>query len=92
MKAREPGSNAAPTHDTSFGLLEIDPTARLSILQNVIVRSGKRCRAIVRGALEEGLDGTDEWRVDCADTGPWQVWFKPGDQTEVVHCSKVSCN
>jgi hypothetical protein len=89
--SREPGSDAAPTNDASFRLLAADPLARFAILQALIVQSGNRCSVVTKGVLEGGLDGTDEWRASCIDTGAWQVWFKPDSAPDVAHCSNAKC-
>jgi hypothetical protein len=81
--SRDPGSSATPTHETSFWLLGVDGPSRLASLQALIVRSGKPCVVVTRAVLKGGLDGTDEWRVNCADSGDWAIWFRPG-QTDIL--------
>ena len=44
------------------------------------------------GILMGGLDGTDEWRVDCSDSGSWQLWFNNDGGTEVDRCSDAKCS
>jgi hypothetical protein len=90
--SREAGSDATPTNEASFQLLEQDPPTRLAFLQWYIVQSGHRCIRVTRGVFEAGLDGTDEWRIDCADTGKWQLLFKPNEAPEVDHCRNASCS
>jgi hypothetical protein len=89
--SREPGSSAAPTNDTSFQLLNQDPSTRLAFLRSYIVQSGHRCDIVKRGVFESGLDGTDEWRVNCGDTGAWQLWFRPYLAPEAVQCRNRRC-
>lgn len=81
-----------PTNDASYKLLEQDPDIRMAALQALIIDSGHACSAVVKSKFEGGLDGSDEWRVDCADTGPWAVWFRPADPAQVERCSSATCN
>ena len=90
--SREPNSDAVPTNETSFELLKQDPPTRLEILREMIVQSGRRCSTVTRGVFADGLDGTDEWRVGCVDSGSWQVWFKPAGAREIVECSNSECS
>ena len=90
--AIEPGSDATPTNDASFQLLDADLPTRLATLQGVVMNAGKRCASATRGVLMGGLDGTDEWRVDCTDSGSWQVWFSNDSGTEVDHCANAKCS
>ena len=39
----------------------------------------------------DGLDGTDEWQVQCSDSGVWAVWFKPGGGVDIDHCPDANC-
>jgi hypothetical protein len=81
--ATEPGSHVQPTNDASFQLMGADPVERLATLQALVIHAGNRCSAVTRGVLEDGLDGTDEWSVNCADSGIWHVWFRPDSEPEV---------
>jgi hypothetical protein len=89
--SRMPGSNAEPTNDVSFRLLESAPSARLDYLQQTIIKAGNQCRRITSGVLQGGLDGTDEWRVACADTGAWAVWFTVDGRVDVHPCIGDAC-
>lgn len=89
--SREPGSDVAPTNDASFQLLDSDGPTRFASLQALIVHEGKVCGAVQRAVLEGGLEGTDEWRVDCSDSGRWQVWFRPDSEPDVDHCANRNC-
>ena len=89
--SREPGSDVAPTNDASFQLLGADGPTRFASLQALIVQDGKTCSAVRKALLEGGLEGTDEWRVDCTDSGRWQVWFRPDSAPEVDHCANTNC-
>lgn len=89
--SREPGSDVAPTNDASFQLLGADGPTRFASLQALILQNGKACSAVRRAVLEGGLEGTDEWRVDCADSGRWQVWFRPDSAPDVNHCANTNC-
>lgn len=83
---RAPGSDVSPTSDSSFQLLAADGQARFASFQGLIVQSGKRCSAVTRAVLNGGLDGTDEWRVECLDSGTWEIWFRPVGPPEIEHC------
>jgi hypothetical protein len=87
----EPGSDATPTSDASFQLMQADPMTRLASLGDLVVHAGNRCSTVTKGLLEGGLDGTDEWRVECADSGTWQIWFRPDSAPEVDHCANAKC-
>ncbi|MGE5564331.1 MAG: hypothetical protein ACM3ZV_13645 [Bacillota bacterium] len=87
----EPGSNATPTTDSSFQLLGADVPTRLATLQAVIAKAGNKCASVTRGVLAGGLDGTDEWRVDCSDSGRWQIWFSEDADPQVEHCADAKC-
>lgn len=89
--SREPGSDVAPTNDASFQLLGADGPTRFASLQALIVQDGKACGGVQKAVLEGGLEGTDEWRVDCADGGRWQVWFRPDSAPDVEHCANRTC-
>jgi hypothetical protein len=85
-------SKATPTNDASFQLMGAEMPARLAALQQVVVQAGNHCAAATRGLLVGGLDGTDEWRVDCSDSGSWQVWFSNDSGTSVDHCANAKCS
>lgn len=89
--AVEPGSDATPTNGASFQLMSADAPTRLATLQAVVVEAGNHCASVTKGVLTGGLYGTDEWRVDCTDSGAWQVWFSEDTGTEVDHCSDPKC-
>ena len=84
--------DVAPTNDVSFQLLGADLPTRLAALHAVVMKPGNKCASVTRGILLGGLDGTDEWRVDCTDSGSWQVWFNNDGGTEVDHCSDAKCS
>jgi len=77
---REPGSVASPTHETSFQLMAADGPTRLASIQAMIVQAGKPCDRVTRAVFKGGLDGTDQWRIRCADSGDWSMWLSPGRQ------------
>jgi hypothetical protein len=89
--SHDPGANVAPTHDRSFLLLSVDGPTRLANLQMLVTESGNQCSFVTSGRLIGALDGTDEWRVKCADSGTWAVWLKPGAGVDVVRCSTADC-
>lgn len=72
---REAGRLAPPTHEYSRKLLAMEGPRRFEYLQSLIVQAGQQCDAVKRGVLNAGLDGTDEWHVECANTGNWLVWI-----------------
>ncbi len=90
--SREPGSVAAPTNEISFQLLRLDGPTRLASFRANIIQSGKQCNFVTNAVIMGGIDGTDMWRVKCADSGDWAVWFQPGRATEVIRCSNASCS
>ena len=87
-----PGSAAVPTTTYSFELLALDPAGRLAALQRSIVQAGHNCQYATKGEFVGGLDDTDEWRVDCSDSGSWQIWLRSEYPAEIVHCSTASCD
>ena len=72
--------------------MDVDAPTRFAELQDEIVKAGNRCTSVTRAALAGGLEGTDEWHVDCADSGSWQVWFSDATGTEVKHCADAKCS
>ena len=91
-EARAPGSDAAPTNDASFQFLNEDGPTRFRNFQVLFGQAGKQCSAVTSATFEGGVDGTDEWRVNCADSGSWQLWFKPeGGPPEFDHCATAKC-
>jgi hypothetical protein len=90
--AIEPGSIAAPTTDDSYQLMDADVPTRFATLQDLIVKAGNRCESVTKGVLVGGLEGTDEWRVECSDSGSWQVWFSAETGVEVDRCKNAKCS
>ena len=88
---REPGFVGAPTHEISFHMLAVDGPARFANFQSFILESGKQCDVVTSAVFKGGLDGTDEWRVRCANTGGWSVWIHSPRSIEVVRCSSAGC-
>ena len=89
--SRAPGSDAMPTNETSFRLIAADGPTRLESLRALVIQSGNACNVVSSGILTAGLDGTDEWRVTCADTGAWSVLLKPAGAVDVRNCSTANC-
>lgn len=89
--AREPGSDVSPTNDASFQLLGVDGPTRFASMQQLILHYGKRCGSVTKAVIVGGTDGTDEWRVDCGDTGKWQVWFNADSEPSVAQCANAAC-
>lgn len=87
----EPGPTVTPTSDASIALMAAEAPARFATLQEVLTQTGHRCAAVTKGVLTGGLDGTDEWRVECSDSGPWQVWFSNDSGTSVEQCTNANC-
>lgn len=87
----QPDSSATPTNGASFQLMAVEMPARLTALQQIVAQAGKQCASVKRASLMGGLDGTDEWRVDCSDSGSWQVWFSEDTGISVDHCSNAQC-
>ena len=92
QSADDRAADVAPTNDASFQLLQADLPTRLATLQALVVKPGNKCASVTRGVLMGGLEGTDEWRVECSDTGSWQLWFNKDGGTEVDHCSNAKCS
>lgn len=86
-----PGQIVTPTHDSSFHLLGEDGPTRFAELQQLMVAKGQRCAAVTKAVILGGLDGTDEWRVTCSDSGAWQLWFKNDGDIELDHCTDPKC-
>jgi hypothetical protein len=89
--SHEPGSNPAPTNEASFRLLGAEGPARLDYLRMLIVRSGKQCNSVTRATFMGGFEGTDQWRVKCADSGDWSLWFRSDGGTELSARSTSNC-
>lgn len=89
--SREPGSDVSPTSDVSFQLLGADGPSRFASLQQLIVQEGKRCASVTKAVIVGGMDGTDEWRVDCSDSGRWQVWLSEDTGASVSQCTNAKC-
>jgi hypothetical protein len=90
-ESREIGSSVAPSNDASFQMMAAQGPDRFENFRKLIVSSDKRCIAVTRAVLVGALDGTDEWQVNCSDSGAWQVWFKPYSGQEVAHCEDPKC-
>ena len=89
--AQEPGSLATPTADASFQLIDADGPTRFAELRALIVAEHKQCASVTQAILLGGLQGTDEWRVKCADSGPWAVWLSEDQDPEVNACTNPNC-
>jgi len=76
-RTREEGSQVMPTAEASFQLMGVDGPARHSAFREYIISSGHECASVTSAVLVGGLGGTDEWRVNCSNTGSWSVWFGP---------------
>jgi hypothetical protein len=88
---REPGSGVTPTHEISFALIAADGPTRHANFQRLITDSSKPCKFVTSAVLKGGLDGTDEWRVTCADAGRWAVWFRPDGASDLIQCTSRAC-
>ena len=90
-EAREPGSDISPTSDFSFQLLGVDGPSRFASLQQLMVQKGKRCASVTKAVIVGGMDGTDEWRIDCSDTGRWQLWLSEDSGASISQCTNPKC-
>jgi hypothetical protein len=72
-------------------MLDADPLMRFTTFKSLIVASGKTCGSVTNASLVGGLDGTDEWLVDCNNSGRWQVWFRSNGAHDVDQCRNVNC-
>ena len=87
-----PGEAAIATNPKSFELLSADGPARFVSFQRLIAAAGNKCSYVTSAVLRGGFDRSDEWRIDCVDSGTWAVWFKPGKPVEVLSCSRINCS
>ena len=90
-ESRAPGSEASPTNDASLQLFLADGPTRFASFQALFLKSGKQCAAVTKALLEGGVDGTDEWRIECSDSGAWEVWFPPAGAPEIDSCRAGGC-
>lgn len=89
---REPGSTAVPTHELSMQLMGNDGPMRHENFQRLLIQSGRACSFVNSAVFRAGLDGSDEWMVTCADSGRWDIWFRPGLATQIFSCTAASCD
>ena len=89
--SRALGSDVAPTSDVSFQLLGADGPSRFASLQQLLIQQGKRCASVTKAVIVGGMDGTDEWRVDCSDKGRWQVWLSDETGASISKCTNPKC-
>jgi hypothetical protein len=87
----EAEADGSPTNDRSFQLLFRDDQTRFAIIEAYFEQSGKQCSAVTEMTFNGGFDGTDEWLVNCTDTGKWQVWFGPEGRIDFDRCEAVQC-
>lgn len=89
--AQEPGANVTPTSDASFQLMGEDGPSRFEQLQQLIAARENQCSSVTKAVILGGLEGTDEWRVSCADSGTWLIWYRPDQDPELDHCTNPKC-
>lgn len=85
----EVGSGAQPTNTLSFELMK-DPADRRLYFQQALLYQGRKCELVSEAILQDGFEGTDNWRVTCTDSGMWLVTFSPGRATEIVSCTSAA--
>lgn len=88
---REAGSIARPSNDDSLKLISVSGPEKLASFQHIISTAGEECSFVTSAIFKDGLGGTDEWRVSCADSGNWSVWFHSNRPSEVVSCTSDDC-
>lgn len=88
---REAGSVAVPSNDQSFKLISLPGPERLSSFQQIITTKGEVCSLVTSAVFKDGLDGIDEWRVQCLDSGDWNVTFRVDGSVNVVDCVSNDC-
>jgi hypothetical protein len=84
-RSADPG--AVPTSESSFEMLRVDPPARRADFQRMLNQLGKRCGSVTEAILKGGFEGTDFWKIDCADSGEWLLAFS-AQGTTVVSCDQ----
>ena len=87
----ESGSAATATNPASFELISADGPVRFARFQQLITKTGAECNWVNSAILKGGLLGTDEWRVNCTDSGEWSIWFHANRRPEIISCSTGAC-
>jgi hypothetical protein len=82
------GSHNFPTNPTSADLFIATPETRRSKFEYGLRHANRHCSAVLEAVFKGGFEGTDFWRVKCADSGLWLVTFR-GDMIEVDPCSSA---
>jgi hypothetical protein len=80
------GSGAQPTNSLSFELMK-DPAVRRLYFQQLLSSKERKCGLVSEAILQDGFEGTDNWRVTCTDSGKWLVTFSQGGTTEIANCT-----
>lgn len=90
-RSHDPG--AEPTNLLSFELLSKAPTVRRAAFQKTLGSLEKQCQLVTEAVLKGGFEGTDLWRVSCADSGDWLVTFSPDLSVSATSCrvSRAEC-
>lgn len=83
---RSHDAGAVPTNGASWALFD-DPAKRRASLQAFLVSSGEQCNLVTEALLKGGFEGTDLWRVSCADSGDWLITVTDRQLT-AVSCRK----
>jgi hypothetical protein len=81
----------SPTNAQSFELMSADVQTRFATVRALFQQSGNPCGAVTRATFEGGLDGTDEWRVICTESGAWQMWLNFDGRIDFQHCKDSRC-
>ena len=69
---QDPGGHVQATSERSVELLSLGPADRRASFQYLLRSQGKGCSVVLSTVLKAGDNGTDLWRVGCAD-GTWLV-------------------
>src|ERR1043165_3738335 len=71
-RSLDPG-NPVPTNEKSLKLIADDPDLRRRSFHALMEDAHKQCNFVTEAVLKAGFEGTDIWRVTCADTHDWLV-------------------
>lgn len=84
--SHDPG-NPVPTNDRSMELIGKDPEFRRLAVRQLMDDGRKQCNIVTQAVLKAGFEGTDVWRVTCADTHDWLMTFRPDEPPMIESCS-----
>jgi hypothetical protein len=69
---QDPGAHVQATSELSTQMLELSPADRRASFHYYLRSNGKNCNIVLSTVLKAGDNGTDLWRVGCAD-GAWLI-------------------